>query len=130
MARVGIVFGLALCCLSIVGLMGTAEKTPTQFIPMMLGVPILFCGVVALNPHRRKYAMHTASLIAVLGAVCGGGQASYVLLQLANRVPINHYSFRLVVAMSVICVAFVVICVISFIQIRQRKEAGKKSDLS
>ena len=69
MARVGIVFGLLLCGLTVVGMVGTTVKSPMQFIPMMLGVPILFSGVVALNPHRRKHAMHAASAVAILGAV-------------------------------------------------------------
>jgi hypothetical protein len=124
MARVGIVFGIVLCCLSIVGMVGTLEKYPTQFIPMMLGVPVLFCGVVALNPHRRRYAMHAALMIAFVGAVCGGSRASYDMLQLVSGDEVNQYAFRLLSLMSVICAIFVVICLVSFFQTSRRKAAA------
>jgi hypothetical protein len=71
MARAGIVFGLILCGITIAGLVASSTKAPTQFYPMMLGIPILFLGVVALNPHRRRFAMMVASLIAILGGVLG-----------------------------------------------------------
>lgn len=125
MARVGIIFGLLLCGLTVVALVGTPVKSPTQFIPMMLGIPVLFSGVVALNPHRRKHAMHAASTVALLGAVAGGARAAYCLLALARGADVNGDAFKVVVAMSLICAVFVVICVISFIQARQRKMAGK-----
>ena len=64
MARVGIIFGLLLCGLTIAGLVGTTVKSTILFIPMMIGIPTLFCGVVALNPHRRKHAMRVSATIA------------------------------------------------------------------
>lgn len=105
-------------------MVGTPIKSPMQFIPMMLGIPVLFCGVVALNPHRRKHAMHAASTVGLLGAVAGTARAIYCLLELAGGNQIDRYSFRIVVVMSAMCTIFVVICVVSFIQARRRKEAG------
>ena len=124
MARTGIVFGLLLCGLTVVGLVGTSVKYPTQFIPMMLGIPVLFCGVVALNPHRRKHAMQAASAVALLGAVAGATRVAYCLVELAGGAEINRNAFQLVIATSVICAVFVVICVFFFIQTRRRKAAG------
>ncbi len=105
-------------------MVGTPIKSPTQFIPMMLGIPVLFCGVVALNPHRRRHAMHVASAIGLLGAVAGAARAMYCLLELAGGNEIDRYGFKVIVAMSGICTIFVVICVVSFIQTRRRKAAG------
>jgi phosphate/sulfate permease len=120
MARVGIVFGLLLCGVTVVGLVGTLVKSPTQFYPMMLGIPVLFCGVVALNPHRRKHAMHVASVVALVGAVVGSGCVVYGLFELAGGQEVNQYALSLVAAMSAICAVFVIICVASFIRARWR----------
>lgn len=130
MARVGIVFGIVLCCLSVVGLVGTSEKYPTQFIPMMMGVPVLFCGVVALNPHRRRNAMHVAMVIALVGAVCSSVSASFCSLQLASGDQVNQYSYRLLMMMSVICGVFVAICLVSLIQTNRRKGAAVSATLN
>jgi sugar phosphate permease len=105
-------------------MVGTPIKSPTQFIPMMLGIPVLFCGVVALNPHRRRHAMHVASAIGLLGAIAGAARAMYCLLELASGNEIDRYGFKIIGAMSVICTIFVMICVVSFIQARRRKAAG------
>lgn len=129
MARIGIVFGIVLCCLSIAGMVGTLQKDPAQFIPMMMGVPVLICGVVALNPHRRRYAMHAALIIASLGAVCGGLMASWDLLQLVSGDDVNKYALRLLAVMSIICAAFCVICVVSLIQANRRRAATMNASL-
>ena len=124
MARVGIVAGLLLCGVTLVALVGNPIKSPTQFIPMMLGTPLLFCGVVALNPHRRKHTMHVAAVIGLLGAIAGAARATYCLLEFAGGNEIDWYGFKVIVAMSVISTIFVVICVVSFRQARRRKAAG------
>jgi hypothetical protein len=90
---------------------------------MMLGIPLLFCGVVALNPHRRKQAMHVASIVALLGAVIGGGCAIFGLFEIAGGHAVNRYMLRLVAAMSVICAAFVTICLASFVRARRSRTA-------
>lgn len=105
-------------------MVGIPAKSPTLFVPMMLGIPVLFCGVVALNPHRRKQAMHAACAIALLGAIAGGAQTALCMVDLAGGNEIDRYGLNVIVAMSVVCVIFVVVCVISFIQTRRRKAAS------
>ena len=128
MARVGIIFGLLLCGLTVAGLLRTPVKHPMQFIPMMLGIPVLFCGVVALNPHRRKHAMHAASAVALLGAVAGCARVAYCLIGFAGGAEVNGDAFKLAIAMSVICAVFVAICVVSFAQTRKRKTLIARSE--
>ena len=72
MARIGIIFGLALCGLTVACLVQSTTKSPYQFIPMILGIPMLFLGVVALNPHRRRQAMNVAASVSTMGLVVGG----------------------------------------------------------
>ena len=49
MARFGIISGLLLCIDTAFALFGSLNKVPLLFIPMMIGIPILFFGVVALK---------------------------------------------------------------------------------
>ena len=123
MARTGIVFGLILCGITIAGLVVMPAKTPTQFYGMMLGIPILFCGVVALNPHRRRLAMSFAAAIALIGAVVGGLWSVVQLLAFSNTFSeIDRYSLRLVAIMTVVCMLFVGFCVIGFSRLRRRSK--------
>lgn len=121
MARFGIVFGLLLCGLTLVGLVGTNEKVPSQFFPMMLGIPLLFCGVVSLNPHRRRQAIGTAAALSGLGAVAGGGRVVYCLLGFAGD-DFNRYAFNLTVTMTALCTLFTAVCIVSFRAMRRKAE--------
>ncbi|MEM8669628.1 MAG: hypothetical protein AAGG48_19025 [Planctomycetota bacterium] len=118
MARVGIVFGLILCGLTFAGLVGTELKMPTQFYPMMLGIPVLFCGVVALNPHRRKHAMHVTAGLALLGTVAGTmGSVRW----LTKDGTADRYALLITAAMAVICLCLLGTCIASFRAARRRK---------
>ena len=46
-------------------------KAPSQFYSMMFGIPTFFCGIVALNPHRRKQAMTVATLLCLAAILSG-----------------------------------------------------------
>lgn len=121
MARAGIVFGLILCGITVAGLVATSEKTPTQFYPMMLGIPILFCGVVALNPHRRRSAMLSAVLIAATGAALGAAWSMYQWIALFDGgSEIDRYSLRLIAVMSLVCLMFSGFCLVGFAKMRRR----------
>ena len=121
MARVGIVFGLLLCGLTLLGLVTTLAKSPVQFVPMMLGIPVLFCGVVGLNPHRRKHAMYVASAIALLGTIGGVGLCIERTMRWMRLGQTDQHTFYIIVAMTVVSLALLVVCVISFFQDRRRR---------
>ncbi len=120
MARVGIVFGLLLCGLSVIGMLATVNKDPTQFVPLMLGIPILFCGVVALNPHRRRLAMQSAAATGVLGIVVGFVQAVVIGVRWSDGEPVGDLGWKLITAMTWLCATFSVICVILLLRSRRR----------
>ena len=121
MARVGIIFGLMLCGLTILGLIATPQKSPSEFLPLMFGIPIFFCGIVGLNPHRLKHSMHGAAAIGLIGLVIGVSLAIYTGARLPDGQQINTYVFRVVTVMSVLCFAYVAACVTSLVQMRSRK---------
>lgn len=106
MARFGIVSGLLLCIDTAMALFGSLNKAPVFFIPMMLGIPILFFGVVALNPHRRRQALSTAALIGALGSVIGCGQLMHFFSLWRKAGEVNLHYTRIVSLMLVVCVIF------------------------
>lgn len=121
MVRVGIIFGLLLCGLSVAALVASTQKYPSQFVPMMVGIPIFFCSVFALNPHRRKHAMHSAAAVGLLGLVFAVGLLIQTRLRLPDGDDVKTYIMRLGGAMAVLCLCFVAACVVSFVQTRSRK---------
>ena len=110
MARVGIIFGLLLCGVTVAGLVDNLQKTPTQFFPMMLGIPILFCGVVALNPHRRRHAMTAAMTIAGLGLSVGALRIATMGFRWMTAQPVSGLRLQITLAMTAVCLVFAVAC--------------------
>ncbi len=106
MARFGIVSGLLLCFNTAMALFGSMTKAPLLFLPMMLGIPILFFGVVALNPHRRRQALRTAASIGALGSVIGVSQLMHLFSLWRKAGLVDPHYTRIVLLMLVICVIF------------------------
>ncbi|PHQ36362.1 hypothetical protein [Rhodopirellula bahusiensis] len=119
MARIGIFFGLVLCGLTVMALSVTTEKSFTQFVPMMFGIPLLFLGVVGLNPHRRMSATVVALTLGLLGFVCGAVRFIVLMVDRAAGGVINPLSFRLVVAMTIVCLIF---ALTAMVWVRKRRE--------
>lgn len=128
MARVGIVFGLLLCGLTYAAMVWDPQKIPAQFIPMMFGIPLLFCGVVALNPHRRKVSMQVAAGVAGLGGVFGAFWCVTRCLRLATGNLVNVHGLTVLSIMSLLCIVFVFLWVRLFFQMRRRQVANAVLD--
>lgn len=107
-ARIGIVFGLLLFGLTIAELSVTTHKSYTQFLPMMFGIPMLFLGVVALNPHRRRESVSAASILMLFGVALGGGRIIVLAVSWLSGGHINSISFGLLAAMTAVCGTFVI----------------------
>ncbi|TWU48321.1 hypothetical protein [Rubripirellula reticaptiva] len=124
MARVGIVFGLLLCGLSALGMSATVVKDPVQFLPLMLGIPILFGGVVALNPHRRRIAMQSATAIGLVGILIGSAQAANLGFQWSDGETVSDISWKLIATMTWLCATFVIICLIVLVREHRRRQTS------
>jgi uncharacterized membrane protein len=121
MARVGIIFGLLLCALTVVALLYTTAKMPSLFVPMMIGIPILFCSIVGLNPHRRKNAMLNAVAVGTLGLIVGSALAIHAGMSLAGmslteRVEIQHHVIRVGLSLAGLSLLFILSYAISLFQ--------------
>lgn len=107
MERFAILVGLTLCALTLLGLLLSPFKAAAIFVPVLFGIPTLLCGVISLNPHRRRVGMGLAAVVAAVGAIVGGVEFAYLGFGfLSGDVP-NRLSVGIVLAMSAICVLFV-----------------------
>ncbi|MGB1926191.1 MAG: hypothetical protein ACPHL6_06650 [Rubripirellula sp.] len=122
MARVGIIFGLLLIGISVAAMLQTPEKSPSQFYSMMFGIPTFFCGIVALNPHRRRQSMLIATLLTVTGLLSGLVWISLNLIRdpSSNGSP-DHPNLLPIIGMTATCGIFLFYSLIAFSQIRKRK---------
>ena len=86
MAIYSIVFGILLVALAAFGYLGSPaeSRSPTALIPLGAGIPLLLCGLVALNERYRKHAMHVAAGFALLGTVAAGGRGIPGLIKLLS----------------------------------------------
>ncbi len=121
MARTAIVFGLLLCGLTFYGLVAAMTKSPLQFVPLMFGIPVLFCGVVGLNPHRRRISGAISAGIMAFGTIVGVVATSRCVLQWSEQQPLRPVLLTVGVLMAALCFVFVVIFFIRIAADRRRR---------
>jgi hypothetical protein len=124
MPTLALLAGVVLVAIGLGTYVGTGSHAPTALIPAVLGALIAGAGLVARNPRLRMHAMHVAVLVALLGALgCIPG-----LLRLPALLGGTAERPVAVVAQLVtfvVCVAFGVSAVRSFIEARRsRASAG------
>jgi hypothetical protein len=129
MPKVTIVFGLLLCGLSAVVLFLNQEfKLGTWLIPAGFGIPLIVLGVLAVKSAAlRKHMMHAAVTIGLLGGLIALPRGITGLVTLARGGEVNALAAGMVWAMTIICFAFVGLCVQSFIAARKARESTSSS---
>lgn len=125
MAKVTIATGIILILLGIGFFVGIGESSYTALIPALFGLPILAFGLVARKESARKHAMHAAVLFGLLGFLGSFGMGLGKWRLMAQGVPVPRpLAAWEQLAMAIICGAFVVLCIVSFIKARRAsKEA-------
>lgn len=123
MTRISMVFGILLCALGVGGYFVTDRISATALFPLLCGVPLLVLGFLGEKPGWRANAMHTAAVIALLGAL--GPWA-----RLRRDVPHwLHQGFDpsrpqiAMLLMSFTCLVFVALAVASFVRTRRKNAA-------
>jgi hypothetical protein len=130
MAKLAIVIGLLLVILGFVtyfgvaaGWFGDMHPSPTALIPSIVGILLLLCGALALNPAFLKHAMHAAAASALLGVLaCLGRIVPTAVKGTFSATSVSGLSLLL---MFFLCLAFVLLAVKSFINVRRQREASK-----
>ena len=107
----GITTGIILIALALIGYLGSGMESWTALIPAIAGVPILLGSLMARNPAKLKTGMHIAALFGLLGFIAPLGRIIPKSIK-------DEFSLSLatgcMIAMSVVCAIFVVLCVKSF----------------
>jgi hypothetical protein len=98
--------------------LGASTRSATALIPSYVGAGLAVCGLFALRPNARKHAMHAAAMIGLLGFLAAAGR---FVMKPAAPTSVGPASLLI---MAVICAAFVILCVRSFIDARKRRQAG------
>ncbi len=130
MPKVTIGFGLLLCGLSAAVLLLKQEfKMGTWLIPSVVGLPLIVLGLVAtMNAASKKHVMHAAVTLALLGGLLALGQGvSQIVQWMVAGKAILPLAAGMIWAMTLICFAFVGLCVRSFITARKSREKGQAS---
>ena len=125
MAKVTIVFGVALIALGIGFFVATGSAAPTSLIPAYFGAVLAICGLLANSPEpgRRMLWMHIAVTIGLVGFIFPAARTIMAFAK-AHGGPVSR---PIAVAeqgtMAVVCLIFVLLCVRSFIAARRAREA-------
>ena len=123
MPTLALVTGGVLVAIGLGTYLGTGSQAPTALIPAALGVLIAIAGLLARNPRLRMHAMHVAVLVALLG-VLGCIPGVLRLPALLGGTAERPVAVMAQLITFVICLAFVVSAVRSFIEARRSRESA------
>jgi hypothetical protein len=127
MASISVLFGLLLIALGAIGylkpdLIGEGPSMEkTALIPAAFGAGLLLCGLwVISRPGVRKFAMHLAALIGLLGLV-GALMRPVMKVVKGESLDYGSAALRAQAVMAVLCLLFVILCVRSFMNARRAR---------
>src|SRR5262249_22137129 len=115
--------------LSAIGLFGyfwsvSPDPSPTALIPTGFGVVMIVLGLLAHRPSARMHAMHAAAAVGLIGFLLAAGRGFPRLgLAASDDLSISR-PVRLVLLMAIVCLAYVGMCVRSFVSARRRRAAA------
>lgn len=103
---------------------GAEAKGLTALIPAYLGAVVLVAACAALIPKWRMHAMHAAVLLGVLGMLAGGMGARGAVRWISGD-EVRPLAILQQLAMGAVSLAFVVMCIKSFIAARRARKAAE-----
>jgi len=123
MPSTSIISGALLILIGIIGYVFSivdGNTSLTALIPAAFGLLLVIFGFLAKsNENLRKHLMHAAVLVALLGFLIPAGR---LFSQMSNiRISLAVFSQ---VAMSLICLVFVILSVKSFVDARRNRTAA------
>ena len=99
-----------------------AFRSPTALIPVAFGVLLGVCGLVARKESLRRHAMHAAAAVALLGFLPSAPGLLGIPDLLAGEAA-RPAAVVLRSAMALLCLAFLVVAVRSFVAARRARAA-------
>lgn len=125
MAKVTIVFGVALIALGVGFFIATGSSAPTSLIPSYFGVVLAICGALANSPEpgRRMLWMHIAVTIGLVGFIFPAARTIRAFAKAHGTAVARPVAVAEQSIMAVICLIFVGLCVQSFVAARRARTA-------
>ena len=118
MIKITIVFAMLLIALGVGAFVSSAS--PTALLPAYVGGALLLIGGFALGfASARKYLMHVAVIVALLGALA---PAAALVIRAAQMSPL---ALAVNVGMLALCATLVVLQIRSFVQTRRDRATAR-----
>ncbi len=123
MAKAALVIGAALVAVGAWAYLSTMPgASPTALIPAVIGAVLVVCGLLARGRGAAaKHSMHAAAAVALLGALGSVGQ---LVASPAAGSPDAGTARVAGLLNLVLCAAFVVLAVRSFVAVRRERRAA------
>lgn len=103
--------------------LGVEKSQPTALIPAAVGGVLVLLGLIGMaGGGARKHSMHLAAMVGLLGFA--GALYRPVLGMVNQTFDFNNVPTRLQLAMAGLCLAFVLMCIQSFINARRVRGFG------
>ena len=118
--KISIIYGILLIVFAVFVSAASGSRSLTSYIPAMLGLPILFLGLVAfVAPSKQKLVMHVNVVIGLIIFLSGLS----VIGSLASGTPLTSSFWANLsrLFLSISGALYLAFCVKSFIFIRKQK---------
>ncbi len=115
-------FGLLLNLVGLAGFFGTGATHYTALIPCALGLLLVISGLIAKKEALRQHAMHVAVLVALLGFVMTVTAFKELGFAIENITDPKAAAIMAKSVTALLCGAFFVLCVRSFVKARLLKK--------
>ena len=119
MAITTVITGILLIALGLGSFVGTGSEHKTALIPVLFGLPILICGLLAQNAARRAMVMHIAVLVGTLGFL--GSIVQFLKGVNGEAMQTRPIAVESQGVMALITAIFVGLCIQSFIKARKAR---------
>lgn len=125
MSRTAIFFGVALILVGVVSYIISNFVSVTALIPAFIGAVITLMGLLAQSKENlRQHAMHVAVLVGLLGLIGTSVRWIPALINFLSTGEVkNSLAFISQTLTVLLCLAFVILCVKSFIDARRNRKA-------
>jgi len=115
--------GIILIVLGVGGYFASGMASITAMIPAFFGILFLVCGLLGRKEKFLKHAMHGAALFALIGLAGSFSGLLSLFSWMAGSSLERPMAAVAQAVMAILCVAFLVVAISSFIQVRKERRA-------
>jgi hypothetical protein len=122
MAKLSITYGVIFILMGLISYFGISSESITALIPAFFGIPMLALGWLGLNEKYLKHTMHGAAVLMLLGFFGTIGGLIKFFKMLGGVQPERPAAVTVQAIMAVMCLAFLILAIKSFVDVRRNKQ--------